>query len=104
MSDTCTHLDAIVIMLGLPLRARLRVWALGDHAIFSRPPMRVVGLLGNVIRVKGGAHLKETLEAGASVLRSGQPLLLFPEGARAPAGERLQFRRGHAISGSRPRA
>jgi len=92
-----SYMDAIVMLAALPFRVILRTWAFGDYEIFGNPVMKVVGLLGNVIRLDAGAGLRSTLELGGAILKSGGVLILFPEGARASAGERLPFRRGAAI-------
>lgn len=92
-----SYVDAVAILLSFPARMRFTFWSLGDAEIFAQPFMRLISVLGNIIRVRPGAGLKGTLDAGGAVLQAGDPLLLFPEGARAPEGERLVFRRGAAI-------
>ncbi len=92
-----SYLDGILMIMALPLRSALRAWTFGDHELFGHPVMRVVGWLANIIRLDALAGLRATLAAGGAILRGRRPLVLFPEGVRAPEGERLPFQRGAAI-------
>ena len=92
-----SYLDAVVVTMALPFRSALGAWSFGDYDVFGHPVMRLVGWLANVIRLDALAGLRATLAAGGAVLRRRRPLIFFPEGGRAPVGERLPFRRGAAI-------
>jgi len=107
-ANHASHLDAPVVLAALPvhLRAHVRVAAAADY-FFSR---RWKGWLASTVlnafpferRAPGCARsLKQTQQ----LLRTGQSVLIFPEGTRSQDGHMQPFKRGVgllALGGARP--
>jgi 1-acyl-sn-glycerol-3-phosphate acyltransferase len=89
------HLSALDIPLlyrYLPFQFRIMA-----HRLVFRVP-----LIGWWLRASGSleiapgsiAQLRRTLREAVKTLRSGMPLVVFPEGERSPTGDMLRFKRG----------
>ena len=64
---------------------------------FDTPFMRRVARMFNIVPIDPDANLVTAMQAGASGLRLGKVLMLFPEGERTIDGDVKKFRKGAAI-------
>ena len=92
-----SYLDRVVLLSVLPYRIFRRMFFLGYSVIFKSWFMKPVAHLTNIISVDPDAHLLRAMKAGASGLRSGLILCIFPEGGRSYDGELQEFKKGAAI-------
>jgi long-chain acyl-CoA synthetase len=92
-----SYIDAFVIIAALPFRIYSRMFFVGYSAIFDGPVMNLAARIMNIIPVDADAHLLGAMKAGASGLRRGGILCIFPEGGRSLDGELMEFKKGAAI-------
>jgi long-chain acyl-CoA synthetase len=96
-SNHQSFLDPIMLLAVLPLRALLRIFAVGTSEIFGSGFMRHVARILRVVVVDPDANLIPAMRAGAYGLRQGLSLILYPEGERSIDGTPRTFKKGAAI-------
>jgi long-chain acyl-CoA synthetase len=72
-------------------------FAVGTSEIFGKGLMRTLAQWARVVVVDPDANLIPAMRAGASGLRHGRVLVLYPEGERSIDGRPKTFRKGAAI-------
>ncbi|MGH9516907.1 MAG: AMP-binding protein [Terriglobales bacterium] len=96
-SNHQSFLDPAMLLGILPLRALLRLFAVGTSEIFGSGFMRHVARILRVVVVDPDANLIPAMRAGAYGLRQGLSLILYPEGERSIDGPPRTFKKGAAI-------
>ncbi len=92
-----SHLDTLLLLAALPLRLRLRlqVAAAADYFFNRRWKGALLSTVLNVFPfVRKGEGCRVSLDQAGRLLRSGESLLIFPEGTRSPYGHLQPFKRG----------
>jgi long-chain acyl-CoA synthetase len=92
-----SYLDGFLVLSGLPFSMLRNVFAVGAAEYYQTPLMKRVARFTNVIPVDPDANLESAMRAGATGLRLGKVLMLFPEGERSIDGELKLFKKGAAI-------
>jgi long-chain acyl-CoA synthetase len=92
-----SYIDPFVLIAALPFRVYSKMFFVGYSALFAGPIMKLVARVLNIIPVDPDTHLLGAMKAGASGLRRGGILCIFPEGGRTFDGELTEFRKGAAI-------
>jgi long-chain acyl-CoA synthetase len=92
-----SYIDAFALGTALPFRLVRRLNFLGFQQFFRHPVTAMFGKAYRVIRVDADTYLFQALRASAYVLRRGELLVVFPEGARSIDGEIKAFKKGVAI-------
>ena len=92
-----SHLDPMALMSILPVGIALRVFFIGATEYFETPLTRWLARQINLVPVDPDAHLVFAMQAGATGLRQGRILVLFPEGERSINGVPKRFKKGAAI-------
>ena len=92
-----SYLDPFVLLSVVPYRAFRKTFFLGYSEFFNSRIMKLVARLTNIVPVDPDAHLLRAMKAGATGLRSGLILCVFPEGGRSYDGELQEFKKGAAI-------
>jgi len=96
-SNHQSFLDPIILGSILPWQVFRDTFAVGTSDIFGRGFMRMLARWLRVVVVDPDANLIPAMRAGASGLRHGGVLLLYPEGERSIDGEPKTFKKGAAI-------
>ncbi|HEY3445905.1 MAG TPA: AMP-binding protein [Myxococcales bacterium] len=91
-----TYLDPLWLAAVLPHHQRQRGCSFGKAELWKNPITKFLANLGRAIPVEREGDALPALRAGLEVLKSGQPLLMFPEGTRSRSGQLSEFRRGAA--------
>ncbi len=94
------YLDGFVLCASLPLRTLKALFLVGAAEYFETPLMSWLARAVNIVPVDPDANLVTAMQAGATGLRLGKVLILFPEGERSIDGELKPFRKGAAILSS----
>ncbi len=101
VANHSSHLDAATMLTHLPyaLVRDLATATAGDY--FYNNPVRsnFVGFFFNSYPVDRGARKSKNAGLSVSLLRSGVPLLIYPEGTRARDGVMKSFKPGAAALG-----
>jgi long-chain acyl-CoA synthetase len=92
-----SYLDPFVLIAALPYRVFRRMFFVGYSVFFGSWLMKTAARLSNIVPVDPDAHLLRAMKAGASGLRKGHILCIFPEGGRSFDGELKAFKKGAAI-------
>ncbi len=92
-----SYVDGFAIGAALPLRLVHKLNFLGFQQFFQNSLTAMFGKAYRVIQVDADAYLFQALQAAAYVLRRGEFLVVFPEGARSIDGEIKPFKKGVAI-------
>jgi long-chain acyl-CoA synthetase len=92
-----SYLDPFLLLGVVPFRTLRQTFAVGAAEYYQTPIMRRVARWTNVIPVDADSNLESAMRAGATGLRLGKVLVLFPEGERSIDGELKPFRKGAAI-------
>lgn len=92
-----SYLDPFVLTSALPYRVFKRMFFVGDSVFFGSGFMKLAAKLMNIVPVDPDAHLLRAMKTGASGLRDGLILCIFPEGGRSFDGELQRFKKGVAI-------
>jgi long-chain acyl-CoA synthetase len=95
-----SYLDPFVVMSVVPFRTLQNSFAVGAAEYYQTPFMKRVARFTNVIPVDADSNLESAMKAGATGLRLGKVLLLFPEGERSIDGELKPFKKGASILSS----
>jgi 1-acyl-sn-glycerol-3-phosphate acyltransferase len=102
VSNHQSFYDPIVLGFGASKR---HFYSLGRHTLFVTPIARLFERLSNSIAVEQGAGDVKAMKKCIEVLKDGQALMLFPEGARTLDGRVHKFETGAMliIKRARPR-
>jgi long-chain acyl-CoA synthetase len=92
-----TRWDGLFLAAALPFRALRQIFIVAAAEYFETPFMQRVARLFNIVPIDPDANLVTAMQAGASGLRLGKVLMLFPEGERSIDGDVKTFRKGAAI-------
>ncbi len=92
-----SYLDAFLMLGEVPFRTLRQTFAVGAAEYYQTPFMKWVARIINVIPVDSDSNLESAMRAGATGLRMGQVLILFPEGERSIDGELKTFKKGAPI-------
>ena len=92
-----TFFDGFLLAATLPVTAIRRIFYVGASELFETRSARWFARLIDLVPIDPDAHLVDAMRAGASGLRLGRLLMLFPEGERSIDGELKRFRKGAAI-------
>ncbi|MEM1447141.1 MAG: lysophospholipid acyltransferase family protein [Planctomycetota bacterium] len=91
LSNHQSFYDPIVIGFGASKR---HFYSLGRHTLFQTPIARLFERVSNSIAVQQGAGDTKAMKKCIEVLKEGQALMLFPEGARTTTGDVEKFETG----------
>jgi len=92
-----SFVDAFALGAALPFRLVRHLHFLGFQQFFQNPITAMFGKAYRVIRVDADSYLFQALRAAAYVLRKGELLCIFPEGARSIDGQIKPFKKGVSI-------
>ncbi len=96
-ANHASYIDAFAIGAALPFRIVRHLYFLGFQQFFQHPVTAMFGRAYRVIHVDAETHLFQALRAAAQILRQGEILCIFPEGARSIDGAIKPFKKGGAI-------
>ena len=96
-SNHQSFIDPAILLMVLPLRVLLRLFAVGTSEIFGSGIMLTVARILRVVVVDPDGNLVPAMRAGAFGLRHGMGLILYPEGERSIDGTPKVFKKGAAI-------
>ncbi len=98
-ANHASHLDASAILAALPRSEALRVRTAAAKDVFADRPFYnfFAQLFTHALPIERGASFARGLRELEAVLKSGRPLILFPEGRRSPNGDLLEFKPGAAM-------
>lgn len=96
-SNHQSFIDPMLLLAVLPLRALLKLFAVGTSEVFGSGLMRTVARILRVVVVDPDANLIPAMRVGAFGLRHGMGLILYPEGERSIDGTPKVFKKGAAI-------
>jgi 1-acyl-sn-glycerol-3-phosphate acyltransferase len=98
-ANHASHLDAAAILAALPRETALRVRTAAAKDVFEDRPFYnfFARLTTDSLAIERNAAFARGLRALEEVLRSGRPMILFPEGRRSPDGRMLEFQPGAAM-------
>ena len=92
-----TRWDGLFLAAALPFRVMRQLFIVAAAEYFETPSMKRVARMFNIVPIDPDANLVTAMQAGASGLRLGKVLMLFPEGERSIDGDPKLFRKGAAI-------
>ena len=92
-----SYLDPFLMLGAVPFRTLRQTFAVGAAEYYQTPFMKWVARFTNVIPVDSDSNLESAMRAGATGLRMGKVLILFPEGERSIDGELKTFKKGAPI-------
>jgi len=92
-----SYVDGFALGAALEFRLVRQVNFLGFHQFFQNPVTAMFGKAYRVIHVDADTYLFQALQAAAYVLRQGEFLCVFPEGARSIDGQIKPFKKGVSI-------
>ncbi len=92
-----TRWDGFFLGAALPFRVMRQMFIVAAAEYFETPFTRGVARMFNIVPIDPDANLVTAMQAGASGLRLGKVLMLFPEGERSIDGDVKKFRKGAAI-------
>jgi long-chain acyl-CoA synthetase len=96
-SNHQSYLDPLILSSVLPWQVFRAGFAVGTSEIFGKGFMRMMAQRLRVVVVDPDANLIPAMRAGASGLRHGRVLVLYPEGERSIDGQPKTFKKGAAI-------
>lgn len=91
-----SHLDAPAILSSLPfsIRSRIAVAAAEDHFFKTWIQFLLITTAVNIFPLTRRGYCRKNLEQMLSLLKSGQSILIFPEGSRTRSGKMNSFKKG----------
>ncbi len=92
-----SYVDGFALGAALEFRLVRQMNFLGFHQFFRNPVTAMFGKAYRVIHVDADTYLFQALQAAAYVLRQGEFLCVFPEGARSIDGQIKPFKKGVSI-------
>jgi 1-acyl-sn-glycerol-3-phosphate acyltransferase len=96
-SNHQSYIDPLILCGIFPWPIFRAGFAVGTSEIFGKGLMRTLAQWARVVVVDPDANLIPAMRAGASGLRHGRVLVLYPEGERSIDGRPKTFRKGAAI-------
>lgn len=93
----CSYLDGFIIYVGMPNWLKAKLFFLGQKNFFDVPIIKSLTKFLRIIPIDPALQLVNAMQACAYVLHSGNPLCIFPEGARSIDGEVKEFKKGIGI-------
>jgi len=96
-SNHQSYIDPLILSGIFPWKIFRAGFAVGTSEIFGQGLMRTLAQWARVVIVDPDANLIPAMRAGASGLRHGRVLVLYPEGERSIDGKPKTFRKGAAI-------
>lgn len=97
VANHSSHLDAVCLLAGLPLRRLHRAFpaAAADYFFKSVPRTWIATVVVNALPFARQAHTRESLAICRELLsNTGNVLIIFPEGTRSPTGQLQEFKGG----------
>lgn len=96
VANHASHLDALCLLSALPMSKLHEVYpaAAADYFFSSVPRMALSAVCMNAVPFHRLEHVRQSMAACREILRSGNVLILFPEGTRTTDGKVGAFRRG----------
>jgi 1-acyl-sn-glycerol-3-phosphate acyltransferase len=97
VANHSSHLDAVCLLAGLPLRRLHRAFpaAAADYFFTSVPRTWIATVIVNALPFPRGTHVRHSLAICAELLgNAGNVLIIFPEGTRSKTGELQEFKPG----------
>jgi 1-acyl-sn-glycerol-3-phosphate acyltransferase len=97
VANHSSHLDAVCLLAGLPLRRLHRAFpaAAADYFFKSVPRTWIATVIVNALPFARQAHARESLAICRELLsNTGNVLIIFPEGTRSPTGQIQEFKGG----------
>ncbi len=99
-ANHCSHLDTGAVVTAFGTRGHeLFVMGARDYFFNRRLKGWFFNTFLNVIPFDRTEHVMEGLRLAQAVLRSGKPVLIYPEGRRSVSGELQQFKAGIGLLG-----
>jgi long-chain acyl-CoA synthetase len=92
-----TRYDGLFLLAALPFRVLRETFVVAAAEYFETPFTKRLARSLNIVPIDPDANLVTAMQAGASGLRLGKVLMLFPEGERSIDGDIKTFRKGAAI-------
>jgi long-chain acyl-CoA synthetase len=96
-SNHQSYVDPLILSSVLSWQVFRAGFAVGTSDIFGSGPMRTLAPWLRVVVVDPDSNLIPAMRAGASGLRHGRVLVLYPEGERSIDGKPKTFKKGAAI-------
>jgi len=92
-----SFLDGPVVASQIPWRLFKNMFYVGTSEIFGRGAFHYLGRTFKLVPVDPDSNLVNAMRAGASGLKKGRNLVLYPEGERSIDGTPKKFKKGAAI-------
>lgn len=90
-------MDAFAFAQMLSSKTASKTYALGISEHFDTPIRKWLGEKSNVITIDVNKNIRDTLKIVAKILKAGNNVVIFPEGARTRDGELQEFKKSFAI-------
>jgi len=91
-----SYIDGFAVAAALPVRVFKHIYSIGLQKYF-RGPLEYFAKLAHVIPIDSETYLYKAIQMSSYVVRNGESLLIFPEGARSYDGEIMEFKKGVGI-------
>lgn len=92
-----SYIDPILVCSNYPLNVLRNTFHVGATMYFSNAFMSRLARLINIVPIDPDVQLLRAMRAGATGLRAGKILNIYPEGTRSIDHELLEFKKGAAI-------
>lgn len=91
-----SYIDGFVVAATLPVNVFKHLYSIGLQKYF-RGPLQYFAKIAHVIPIDRESYLQKAIKMSSFILRNGNSLLIFPEGARSFDGEIMEFKKGVGI-------
>lgn len=98
-ADHFNYIDALFVLWALPRRFRDKLFCIGKREHLQHLHRVFFGWLAGMIPIDRSGNFIPALQAGKTVLKEGQALLIFPEGTRSQDACINEFKSGVGILG-----
>jgi len=88
-----SYIDGFAIAAALPASVFKHIYSIGLQKFF-RGPLEYFAKIAHVIPIDSETYLHKAIQMSSYVVRNGESLLIFPEGARSYDGEIMEFKKG----------
>lgn len=92
-----SYIDALLVHALIPMRASKHLFSLATAGIFDRFPFAQLSYRARVIKTGTVETTAQSLQYAEQILKSGYPLILFPEGKRSIDGKVDEPKPGAAL-------
>jgi long-chain acyl-CoA synthetase len=92
-----SFLDGVVLMAILKRRMRKKTYVIAKDKNFKSRFRQSFARRANIILININRNLKETLQQMATIVKEGNNIVIFPEGARSRDGALMAFKKTFAI-------